>query len=362
MDCMTSAPMLTRCSRTALQNAGQLTRTGNLPYDYASLRNHTVDTLRVIARYQNNISASDLSTAFIVYDGPPEGADVLLSHSLLPFERFDITEDSDFTPPLAIALRCYSQSFFLDNTPKDSDYRRNLSPPERKQWEPLIRRFIGKDADLHVPVPCIGYNPRDHSPFHVNDYGTPLDVLFEFSTTPDEARTLGAEWLTLLASKGHNVVAYLKKELMLHSTQHHMTYPALSYSTNHLHSLRELHFTFDEGRSFVWWEWWIDPASDLDIMEVELKEIAKYTPAYPWFCDSDWISPWPFRYPDWHYCIEHVAQLWAYNFEDHRRRDPLQRAYLVMQRANRRHQKRSANSTRSKASRHPQMPGAWPAS
>lgn len=91
-------------------------------------------------------------------------------------------------------------------------------------------RFIVKGADLRVPVPRVSYSSRSHSFVFDNKPGTPLDVRFEFSATPDEARTLGAEWLGLLALKGHNVVAYLKKEMMLHSMQQQMNY-GLSFSS-----------------------------------------------------------------------------------------------------------------------------------
>lgn len=74
-----------------------------------------------------------------------------------------------------------------------------------------MKRLFPRGTGLHARVPRRSKDARKHSPFHVNEYGTPLDILFEFSGTPDEYNILGTEWLEFLASKGHDVVVYLKK-------------------------------------------------------------------------------------------------------------------------------------------------------
>lgn len=330
-------------------------------HGHASRGDETVNTFRALAQYQDDISASDLTVALYEYDGAPEGIDLLLSHSSVSFDHLDIIEDSDSVPPLALALSCYSRNFFVDIQP-----RRNAlwgspwtaCPSERKKWEPLIKRLIPRGTDLHVRVPRRGKDAREYCPFHVNEYGTPLDVLFEFSGTPDEAKILGTEWLELLASKGHDVVVYLKKEMMLHSPQHQLTHPTSSYHQEYLRNLRELQFVFEDTRPRVWWEWWTNPTSDIHLLEREFRMMVKHIPMRPRIIGRSLNSPWPFHYPVWHHVEEERAQSWPKYLapaEVRRRGD------LAMQRANRRLQKRHAKSTRSRRSRGPQIPGAWPA-
>ena len=81
--------------------------------------------------------------------------------------------------------------------------------------------------------------------------GTPLDILFEFSETPDEARAFGAELLELLATRGQYVVAYVKREMFLHSSQSLMTYTTTSSFNNHPQALRHLQYIFDEANYSV---------------------------------------------------------------------------------------------------------------
>ena len=282
--------------------------------------------------------------------------EVLLLNSSLPFERFYTTEDPFSTPPLAKALECYGRQFFIDGNTNNGAWWNPWTscPRERKQWETLISRLIHKGADLHAPV----FRGLDitylniHSPFHVSEYGTPLDLLFENSRTPEEARRLGAEWLRLLASNGQDVVAYLEKEKILHSSQHYIT-TLISWCFPGP-SPRELQFTFDDARPCVWWEWWINPASHMDLLEREFKLIVKHTSALPTRAGEGWADLWPFQYPVWHHAVRAVDQQWPYGGYP-------QAHALVKRRANRRLQKRYAKSRHCKRSRYPQMPGAWPA-
>ena len=329
-----------------------------------------VDTLRTLAQHQDDVSASDLSRANLWYGGSPEGWDVLLANSSLHLERFDVAESVGSVPPLAVALRCYGRSFFYGNGPRLHDDFCVLQATyfsEYKQWERLLKKIIHKGADLHVPVSRYGYNPSDYSSFDVTEYGTPLDVLFQYSETPDEARTLGAQWLRLLSSQGHDVVAYLKKEMTLHAPEYQMTYPAACILEDFppaghelQHTLRELQFMFDDTRPCVWWEWWMDPASDIYLLEREFKEIVKHTCGLPDHGFLFLIDTWPFQYPVWYDNPEKVAQDWLE--EGMRPAERLRRAHLAMQRANRRLEKRYAKNMSSKGLRHSHVPGAWPAS
>ena len=333
--------LLTHHSRKALQFAGATSQLAvqlwNVP------ENETVDTFRTLAQYQDDISASD----FNMYDGPPEWVDILLAHSSLHFESFDVAESVGSAPPLAVALRGYSRTCFCDNG-------------ERKQWEPLVKRFIHKGADLHVPMLRESHNSSNYSPFHVSEYGTPIDVLFQFGETPDEARTLGAEWLGLLASEGHDVVAYLKKEMTLHAPEHQMTYPTPDLEETLPRALRELRFTFDDARLCVWWEWCIDPASDIDLLEREFKQMVKHTCVLAYQLVPFLVDTWPFQYPVWDENPEKLAQY--YLGESMEPAEMLRRAHLAMQRANRRLEKRYDKKMYSKGLRQFKMPGAWPAS
>ena len=352
-----SSNLLIPYSRKPLERTGWPGPAGFYMKDErASFGTHTVNTFRTLAQRQDDVSTSDFFVALVGYLGPPDGIDVLLSHSSLRIEHFDITEYSGSMPLLAIVLKHYSQNFFFDNTHIDNKLWWAY-PAERKQWQPLIKTLIHKGADLHVPVPRKGFVP---TPFYVNVYGTPLDVLFEFSGTPDEARTLGAEWLGLLASKGHNVIAYLKKEMVLHSPQSHMTYSTASSINSHPLALRELQYTFDNAQPCVWWEWWIDPASDIEPLEREFAQIVKHTSMVPFFVPSSWVDPWPFRFPVWHSVIEEVVELWPCGFENEGSNGLRRRGHVAMRRANRRLKKRHVKSMQSKGLRYPQVPGAWP--
>ena len=327
----------------------------------AYFENKTVDTYRALAQNQHNISAFELDEATAFYVGPPEGVDMLLAHSSLNIEPFDVAESVDAMPLLAVTARSYSRAFCLENRARLNSNLVRLKV-ESKRWEPLIKRFLHKGTDLHVPVPRDSVFSIIYFPSHVSRYGTPLDVLFEYSETPDEAKTIGAEWLRLVASEGHDVVAYLKKETILHTPDHQMTYPTSSYYKVGIYPvLRELQFTFDDARSSVWWDWWTDPASDIDLLEREFKGMIKYTCglAQWWYPTFTLIDTWPFQYPVWYDNAEKVAQDWLKKgMEPTERR---RRARVAMQRANRRLEKRYAKNTHSKSLRHSRIPGAWPA-
>lgn len=322
-----------------------------------------INTLRILAQHQDDVSDYDLSVAVYGYGGPPEGVDLLLSYSSSHIERFDITAGSDSMPPPALVLKCYNHCFFWGNLPKN--YRSWQIPwtapsSERKSWKLLLRRLIHKGADLHVRVPYYDDHSGNYSPSHVNEYATLLDVLFQYSGTPDEARVLGDDWLGLLASEGHDVVTYLNEEMILHASQHQMTYPIISPSNGQPLALRELRFVFDDARPSVWWEWWIDPSSEIDLLEREFKEMVKTQYVGLSYRDYCLSSPWPFHYPMWHQVAQERIQSWPDSVctgDD----EVTRRGRLAMQRANRRVQKRHAKSTHSKSLRYPQMPGAWQA-
>ena len=346
-----SISLLTRYYRKALHYSGFVGRE-NLVLDDLHAKERSINTTRVLAQHHDDVSELDLTLSLLLYDGPPDGVDLLLSYSSSYLERFDITDGSDCLPPLALILICYSRYFLWENS-SFWQIPRTALLKERKSWEPLVRRFIHKGADLHVGVPYYyAYHPSNYSPFHANKYATLLDVLFQFSGTPDEARTLGDEWLGLLASEGHDVIAYLKEEMLLHASQHQMTYPILTWSEE-APTLRELQFTLDDARPSVWWEWWMDPSSDIDLLDREFKDTIKIQCPWLWNEDLRLLSPWPFHYPIWHHVYEERVQSWpeVYIEDD----EVTRRRRLATQRANRRLQKRH----HCRALRYPQMPGAW---
>ena len=326
-------------------------------YDIRYAMNDTIDTLRILAQNQDDVSAFELHRSTVGYYCPPDGLDILISHSSIQHESFDT---ADFNQPvLAVVLRCYQHNFFYDWWGFQTLY-----PQERKQWETLIGRFIPKGADLHEPVAITHDVSPFYSAFGIGEHGTPLDVLFELSGTPGEARTLGDEWLGLLASNGHDVVAYLKKEKMLHSMQQHMTFPCTGDHDDYngyLPGLRQLHFKLDDARPGVWWEWWRDPASEIDLLESEFIQIIK-TPflIYEYLWTPSCISRWPFRYPAWGDEFDIVAWHWPQESENKRTARLGPEGQLAMRRANRRLEKRYAKSIKSKGVRSRQMPGAWP--
>ena len=332
-------------------------------HDRLGLKEGFINTLRVLAQNQGDVSDYDLSVAVYGYGGPPEGVDLLLSYSSSHIERFDITAGSDSMPPLALVLKCHSHCFFWEDLPKNDRSRqipRTALSSERKSWELLLRRFIRKGTDLHVRVPYYHDHSGNYSPSHVNEYATSLDVLFQYSGTPGEARILGDEWLGLLASEGHDVITYLKEEMMLHASQHQMTYPIISPSKGQPLALRELQFMFDDARPSVWWEWWTDPSSDIDLLDREFKDMVKTQYVGLSYGDRLLSSPWPFHYPAWHPVLEGRVQSRS-DTASAPDMEITRRAYLALQRANRRLQKRHAKSTHSKGLRYPRMPGAWQA-
>ena len=152
-----SSNLMTQLFRKALICAGVYGRVARyLHIEIAKSENMIVDTYRTLAQYQDDFTAYDLFSANIAYDGPPEGVEILLAHSSLQFECFDVAEGVGAVPPLAMALLCYSRTFLLENSSRFDCVSCVLQAaylPARKQWEPLIKRFIHKGADLHVPVP-----------------------------------------------------------------------------------------------------------------------------------------------------------------------------------------------------------------
>lgn len=349
--------LLTQYSRKALGFAGVFSHLKRYSGDgpaYSGVE--TLDIFRTLAQHQDDISAYDLNTATLWYRGPPEGVNILLAHSSLHFERFEVAKSVSTAAPLAVAVRGYSRAFFRNY----SGVPQAAGLPEYKKWEPLIERLIHKGANLHGPLPRYGYNPSFLLPFHVSEYETPLDVLFQFCETSDEAKSVGAEWLGLLASKGHDVVAYLKEEMILHAQNHQMTYAEAGSRHKVPPAPRELQFLFEDTKPCVWWDWWTDPASKIDLLERELKQMVKHTCVLANYVVPFLIDTWPFQYPVWYDNPEKLAQDWLdLNMDPAERR---RRAQLAMQRANRRLEKRYARSTYSKALRRSQMPGAWPAS
>ncbi|KAL9024162.1 MAG: hypothetical protein Q9196_006721, partial [Gyalolechia fulgens] len=146
-----------------------------------------VNTLRVLAKSQDDFSESDISQFFQLYLGPPEGAELMLSQEMVQLKLLHADSDQPPFPPLATALREYGAGM--------------------TQWEPLIRRLIRNGVDLHAVVPrkdlelCRWSTKRGCYPCAISEDGTPLDELFAWTNLVFEAESAGKGWVQMLADE-----------------------------------------------------------------------------------------------------------------------------------------------------------------
>lgn len=235
--------------------------------DTTSAGRSITDSMRTLTKYQD-VSDADICSILAEYEGPIEGLEICLSQTLLPLGFSEHIDNSIFYPPLATASRNGA------NTRQLHDLR---------YWEPFIRRLIRRGADVHA-----------HIPQDCGDSSTPLDELFNLTSTPADAKAAGDEWLQILADEGHDIVAYLERERDIHCAQRQLTYP--SYD---LYSLpRELIFEFAGLESHVYWDWWIDPESTTHLLRSDFRQMILLNTW--WTVQETWKALWPFRYPPWH--------------------------------------------------------------
>ena len=295
-----------------------------------------MDTLRLLGQAQDDITASDVSTLFSNYLGPPEVAELMLSIDSARYEILQREDDSTFYPPLAAALRIYGTGV--------------------KTWESFIRLLLRSgNVDLHAQVPRRYHSDREYSelasqyPCVKSGPVTPLDELFMWTDSPNEGALVALDWLQMLADEGYNVLAYLKTEQALHDIQWGFTLP----SQELIYHDAPRKFVFDLGpNSSVGWEWWVDPNLPAALVRQEFRDINLFT--CDWRLPSEsWDECWPFIYPDW--SIEQVPHN-DEEFPDWERR--YKRANL---RAERRLKKKSNKLARIHGTYKPnQVPGAWP--
>ena len=265
-------------SRKALQRVGLL---GNYERLTQGSTESIVNTLRVLAKSQNDFSASDISQFFELYSGPPEGAELMLSSEIVQLKLLHTDSDQTPFPPLATTLRMYGAGM--------------------PQWEPLIRRLIRNRADLHAVVPRHDLKfSRWHTkwrgyPCAISEDGTPLDELFMWIKSVFEAESAGKGWVQMLADECIDVRAYLDEEMSLYKTPYQLTYPSTSCSG--YDNPRQL--VFDLGLNLiVSWDWWIDAGSSTHMLRKELRNMNLFVA--DWSLESDeWENHWPFHYSPW---------------------------------------------------------------
>jgi hypothetical protein len=300
------------------------------------------ETFRVLVHSQGDVTATDISSIISKYNGPPEGAEIILSQELLPFGVSDAGGGEVLFPPLAMALRSYAHAYFHGE--------------QSQEWVSLIRKLVRTGADLHGPVPR---EDRDvmgtWTPYISNEFGTPLDELFINTHTPAEARTVADEWLQILSSEGYDIVAYLTTEMELHSAQHQLTYPS-SESTDRGEDIydipRELLFELHDAQPCVYWDWWIDPACPTYLVRREYRQMVALGRPWPPYPET-WKNSWPFQYPAW------FGDRWLSSVGRENETELPRLRDAALRRASRRLQKAHLKVRRSPGLRYPRMPGAW---
>ena len=238
--------------------------------------NLIVDTLRIIASAQDEISFEDIALFFRNYYGTPEGARLILDHATDYFDSFSSGQEQGLFPPLAAALRSY------------------LHDP---QWETVIWFMIRKGVDLHEPVMRImcawEWQPSKARP--KSRWGTPLDELFLYTKSPFDGQVAADGWLGILASEGVDVVGYLQKEISIHDPDSQLTFPSKRFIW--YENPRQLYFTLGKSPS-VHWDWLLDPLSPTCLLREEFKHISLISDDYGLYLDT-WEQNWPFTYPAW---------------------------------------------------------------
>ena len=247
------------------------------------------DTMRVLATWQDDISAEDLSLLLNDwYSGSPECVDLLLSTYSYSDETFHASvQDLSL---LGIAVREYGSG----NT----------------DWGSSIRKWLRRKPDIHTRS-FSSYGPwrwgvitdrarrLDFLLEHEEMTFTLLDELFALNSDPFHAEVLAQEWLLMLAEADYDINTYLENEKRLHFTQNFLSYP--EFSSHYFNTYRQLVFEIGENPR-VSWEWWIDPLSHASLV---LDEFRYMNPCHPdhrfhlHYWSVGWEMTWPFDYPHW---------------------------------------------------------------
>ena len=281
-----------------------------------------LDTCRILAQSQQEISRTDVSQFFEALSGPVGLADWMLSQYAVQYELSHTEQEEVIYHPLGTALRGYGEQY-----------------KDKEEWESFIRRLIRMRVDIHAPMPRhYHFDPQEY-PCALSPYGTPLDELFTHVHTSWDAKVVADAWLRILSSEGYNVLAYLENEKALHATQLPLTCHYRCYGKVPM----QLIFDLGEDPS-VYAEPWIDPESSTSIIREELKNsnILGNCDCIPGVLFPEWC--WPLIYPKWSDNMNYPAA-----------------ALTAKQREERRWQKKVIKAARRNSTLvSSKMPGAWP--
>ncbi len=281
-----------------------------------------VDTVRILAQAQEDISSTNVSLFFECYYGPADAAYWMLSLYSVQYEILLAENEGEIYPPLGSALRAFGRG------------------EDQTGWETFIRRLISIGINIHARVPrgrC--FDPYQY-PYPLSPYGTPLDELFTNTGTAVEAKSAGDAWLQILSTEGYDVLAYLEHEEALHATQPPITCPSICYLSDMRDVPRQLVFDLGENPT-VYAEPWMDPESSIFLVHQAFKDTNIFANSY----SHRGKGSWPITYPKWYSC-------WP---------DPDEDAPANERRADRRRQKKAMKAARRNRKQNPaRMPGAWP--
>lgn len=231
----------------------------------------------LLIQAQRGFSEFDMSEWFFEYDGPPEGAKLILSEDLAKYYiRFADVSDPLY-PALASILRLFAK--------------------DPQAWESVVRTLIRSGADVHARVRRdLTFLDQSEYLCSVRDNGTPLDELFMYTMDPFEGQVAANHWLQLLASEGHNIPTYLKTESELHLLPMQLTIP--SHRTMGYTNPRKL--VFDWGaRPTVCWDWWVSPSSSTFLLRQEFRLMAINSKPDAMRIKHSWKKTWPIKLPVW---------------------------------------------------------------
>ena len=207
-----------------------------LPFDYSHWK--VLDTIRILAQAQQEISRTDVSGFFENYKGAPDIADWMLSQYAVRYELSSTEKEEVMYHPLGTALREYGR------------------PGGQAEWESFVRRLIRTAVNIHAPMPRGDWYKPQKYPWVMSPHGTPLDELFTYTQTAWEAKAAANAWLRILSTEGYDVLTYLENEKSLHATQ-----PPITIS-NRYNPRIPMQLVFDlEHHPSVYAERWIDPTS-----------------------------------------------------------------------------------------------------
>lgn len=77
-------------------------------YQSSAVTKSMIDITRLLARAQDDLSPFDISIWFRNYDGPPEGAEFILSQDLAMYSISPADDGDAIYPALASTLRLYA--------------------------------------------------------------------------------------------------------------------------------------------------------------------------------------------------------------------------------------------------------------